>query len=465
MITFKHWLTEGIAQLSYLIGDDGTHTAAVIDPRPDVGVYVEAARAMGLAITHIFETHIHADYMSGSRELAARLGSAEICASGEGDAGYGFEVRRLKDGETFRFGSAVLRARFTPGHTPEHMSYEICDASKDLGRPWGVLTGDSLFVDSAGRPDLLGDEQTEELVGQLFHTLRDYYLGLGDEVIIYPCHGKGSACGPDIGERLTSTIGYEREHNRYLKIEDLGEFKKAMLAAGPPAPPHYGRLKKVNGAGPPVLGAAGPTVPAMPPEAFQEEVERGVGQLVDARHMLAFGGGHIPGAVNLGANKAEMSVFAGWALDPERPTLLVLEEDAALERVVALLVRTGFTKFGGYLAGGMMAWNNAGLPLARVGQMHAREVAAADGRVQVLDVRQDDEWERGHVPGARHVFVGELRDRAPELAKDRPVVTYCATGYRASLAASLLKRAGIEDVRSMPGSWQAWKASGLPVEK
>lgn len=464
MLTFKHWLTEGVAQISYLVGDDGEHTAAVIDPRPDVQIYLDAARQLGLAITHIFETHVHADFMSGARELAARLGgTARICASGAGDAEYGFEVTRLSDGDDFAFGSVVIRVRFTPGHTPEHMSFELCE-SENPDRPWGVLTGDSLFVASAGRPDLLGDEQTDELVEKLYATLNDYYMALDDDVIIYPCHGKGSACGPDIGERLTSTIGYERKNNRFLQCKDFESFKQAMVAGAPPAPHHYPRLKKVNAAGPPVLGT-GPDVAPLSPETFMQRLEPGDVQLVDSRHMLAFGGGHIPGAINLGAHKPEMSVFAGWVLDPDTPVLLVLESDDQLRHVVALLVRTGFVRFAGYLAGGMTAWDNAGLPLQPLAQMHARDVADGRGQLQILDVRQDDEWEQGHVPGATHQFVGDLADEGAALDKDKPVVTYCATGYRASLAASLLQRQGFQDVRSMPGSWQAWRANGLPVQK
>lgn len=463
MLTFKHWLAEGISQLSYLFGDDATRTAAVIDPRPDVDIYIQAAREEGLAITHVFETHIHADFMSGARELAARVGNARLCVSGEGGAAYGFDATLIKDGQTFEFGGVTLRARLTPGHTPEHLSYELCHTSEP-DRPWGVMTGDSLFVNSAGRPDLLGDEQTEQLVEQLYHTLTDYYLKLNDDVIIYPCHGKGSACGPSIGERLTSTIGYECRHNRFLQFNDLDSFKQAMLSDAPEAPTHYPRLKKVNSGGPPVLGV-GPIVPPLSATAFRDRVDQGEVQLIDARHMLAFGGGHIDGAINLGANKAEMSVYAGWTLDADTPILLVLEDDTQLPYVVALLVRTGFTKFAGYLAGGMTAWDNAGLPLRYVPQMHAEQVADALDELQVLDVRSDDEWEDGHVPQATRHFVGKLVDDAPDLDRDRPVVTYCATGYRANLAASLLQRHGFEDVRSMPGSWKAWKAANLTVKQ
>ena len=212
---FESVKTDGIAQISYLVGDSGTGTAAVIDPRPNVKVYLQLARKFGVSITHIFETHIHADFMSGSRELAAQAGGAKIYASGEGEASYDFDVEKIRGGDRFEFGGMVLTARHTPGHTPEHLSYELAEAESE-DQPWGVLTGDSLFVGSAGRPDLLGEEETEALTEKLFDTLREYYLKLDDGVIIYPCHGAGSACGADIGERPMSTIGYERRTNAFL---------------------------------------------------------------------------------------------------------------------------------------------------------------------------------------------------------------------------------------------------------
>lgn len=466
MLVFKRWLTEGIAQLSYLIGDDATQTAAVIDPRPDVQIYLDEARRLGLSITHIFETHIHADFMSGARELAHRLGDSVIYTSGEDDTDYGFECKRVHHGDTFQIGDVLLRVRATPGHTPEHVAYEICQVETP-DTPWGVFTGDSLFVDSAGRPDLLGDDQTDELVEKLYHTLTEYYLSLDDGVLIFPCHGKGSACGPDIGDRLSSSIGFERQHNRFLRYEDLEMFRQAMTSDAPPVPTHYPRLKKVNRDGPPLVHA-GPNVPALTPDAFRARLHQDGVQLVDARDMLAFGGAHIPKAINLGINKPEMTVFAGWVLDPEKPILLVLDRDEDIQRATRLLIRTGFTDFAGYLAGGMIAWNNNAGEIEHVIQMQAREVENNRQTLQVLDVRQDDEWQGGHIPGAKHHFVARLNDDGddPEgIDRSRPVLTYCTTGYRASLAASLLKRRGYEDVRNLPGSWKAWRAAELPVEE
>jgi hydroxyacylglutathione hydrolase len=459
-LRFMHFLTEGIAQLSYLVGDDSTGAAAVIDPRPDVDIYIDAARKHKLSITHVLETHIHADYVSGARELADRTG-AGIYLSREGGARYGFEHHEIRDGDRLEIGSPVLTCRHTPGHTPEHMSYLLSDKGEG-GPPWGVLSGDSLFVGSIGRPDLLGEEQTDELSNQLFDTMRDFYLRLDDDVLLYPGHGHGSPCGADIGDRLTSTIGRERKTNKFLQIEDRRRFIEHTLSTAPPVPKYYPRMKWINAEGPKVLGHL-PVVFGMPPERFQGAVKRGDYIVIDTRSMLAFGGGHVPGAINIGA-RAELSLWAGWMLDPDRPILLVLEDDAELESVLALFIRTGYIRFAGYLVGGMSAWTKAGLPIARIQQMSVHEVKEFH-RGQILDVRSASEWQGGHVPGAEHFFLPELRDRLNALDRNEPVITYCDSGYRASLASSILKAEGFHDVRNIPGSWQAWQSAGLPVEQ
>jgi hydroxyacylglutathione hydrolase len=455
---FEQILADGIAQCSYLLGDDGAGVAAVVDPRPDVGIYLDIARRYGLAITHVFETHIHADFMSGARELVERLGgNARLCVSAEGEAEYGFEHQDMRDGDVFAFGDLRLVARHVPGHTPEHLAFLLFEGEGD--DPWGVLTGDSFFVDSVGRPDLLGDDETEALTEALFHTTRDFYMGLPDHVIVYPGHGAGSACGPDIGDRMMSTIGYERRHNKYARIDDLDAFKKAMMEDAPPVPTHYPRLKKVNADGPAVLGNL-PRVSGLAPDAFAAAIETGDGQILDARDMLAFGGGHIPGAINIGA-RPELSVWAGWLLDPDRPIHLVVEDDRALPQVLRLLWRVGFTCFGGYLAGGVAAWQETGRPLRHIPQMTVHELKESEALP--LDVRKDEEWLGGHVPKARHIFLGELRERLGELDKEAEIATYCASGFRASIAASLLAARGFDRVRNVPGSWKAWQAAGLEV--
>ena len=459
-LRFEQILADGVAECSYLLGDDAAHVCAVVDPRPDVEIYLETARRFGLAITHVFETHIHADFMSGARELVDRLGGqAKLFVSAEGGADYGFEHKPLRDGDEFTFGKLRMRARFTPGHTPEHMSYLLFDG--DTETPWGVLSGDAFFVDSVGRPDLMGDDQTEELTEKLFHTVRDVFMALPDDVILYPCHGAGSACGPDIGDRMSSTIGYERRFNDYAKITDLDEFKRVMQENAPPVPTHYPRLKKVNAKGPEVLRNL-PRIEPMTVERFASATEGGA-QILDVRDMMDFGAGHVPGSLNIGA-RPELSVWAGWLLDPEKPIHLVLHDDSDLPDVLKLLWRTGFTKFGGYLVGGMAAWREAGRDFAQIPQISVHELKNAND-VTPLDVRKPDEWENGHVPGATHAFLGELRETMSDLDRSVPYATYCASGFRASIAASLLKKNGFDQVRNVPGSWKAWKAAGYETEK
>src|SRR5438552_4620772 len=296
-LVFKTIQTEGIAELCYLVGDNDEGIAAVFDPGADCDIYIEMAREASVAITHIFETHIHADLVSGSRELGARLESAKIYSSYEGGGEYGFENEKVKDDDRFTFGEVLITARHTPGHTPEHISYLLADAEVP-DEPWGILTGDSLFVSSAGRPDLLGEKHTQKLAEQQFRTLRDFYLKLPDHVMIYPNHGAGSPCGADIGARLTSTIGYERKFNKFLQFADAKSFTDFAIKTAPPVPHYYPLMKKVNAEGPAVLGNL-PRVPGRSPRAFKEAIEKKAGVLVDTRNMLAFGGGHIAGALNI----------------------------------------------------------------------------------------------------------------------------------------------------------------------
>ncbi len=460
-LIFERIHTEGIAELSYLLGDDSEGVAAVFDPTPDVEKYVELAREKSVSITHIFETHIHADLVSGARELCDRVKSAKVYVSHEEDAKYGFDHEKLADGDQFTFGETIITVRHTPGHTPEHVSYVLAEQDHS-DTPWGVLTGDSLFVDSAGRPDLLGAKETEELTRKLFDTLREFYLTLPDSVMIFPAHGHGSPCGADIGDRLQSTIGHERKFNPYLQITDFEKFKAHALDGAPPVPTYYPRMKKVNAKGPEILGNL-PRVAALPPKVFKEAVDNKEGTIIDTRMMLAFGGGHIKGALNIGASPM-LSIWAGWLLEPDEPILLVVDNDSEIDEVVKYFLRTGYTKFAGYLTGGMKAWDNAGFELEDVGQMTVHEIKDADSRLQVLDVRSPDEWQSGHIPGARHAFLPDLRKKVADLDREVPVAVYCDSGYRASIGTSILKQEKFKCVCNIPGSWQAWKKAKFPIE-
>lgn len=460
-LVFEQIVTEGLGDASYLVGDDSAGVAAVVDPLADVERYLALAHRHGLAITHVLQTHVHEDFASGANALAKRLGDAEIGVGGQDAPAYGYAHRPLRDGERLAFGTVVLTVRHTPGHTPEHVAVLVAEADTP-DDPWGVLSGGALLVGSAGRCDLLGPERAEALARAQFRTLRRVFLALPDGVAVYPAHVHGSPCGAALGERDSSTIGHERQHNPLLQAGDEDAFVRLALDGLPPKPSYYPRLKEAN-----TRGDAAPPLQGMRPLAV-EDFERACRaqdvQLVDTRDQLAFGGGHIEGALNLGAS-GKLSIWAGWMLDAEQPLLLVLDDDSQLDMVVQQFRRTGFHRFAGYLAGGMAAWRNAGKPLRSLPQWPVQRLHEELSRCTVLDVRSPEEWSKGHVPGARHVFLPELPQRLGELPADKPLAVYCDSGYRASLGASLLQRQGFERVASVPGSWQAWQGAKLPVER
>ena len=458
-VIFETVRTDGLAHLSYLIGDRSTGHAAVVDPRRDVEVYLELARQHDLTITHAVETHIHADFVSGSRELAARTGTAKVHVSAEGGAHYGFPHELLRDGSRIELGHVGLTAVHTPGHTPEHMAYL---ATAD-GKPWGYFSGDFLFAGSVGRPDLLGAAKTPGLAKALFRSLRTTLARLPDALPLYPAHGAGSPCGANICDRQ-STIGDERRNNPALQFADEAAFIDWVLHTAPPMPHYYPRMKKINAEGPEILNGL-PAVKWLAPEAFQRITASDV-QLIDNRTMLDFGGGHIPGSLNLGP-KPELSLWAGWMLDPEKRIALVLPRDKDLPEVVRQFIRVGFTSFAGALKGGMNAWVAAGLPVQALAQLPVQDLnhLTPSQAFQLLDVRTPHEWDEGHLPGARYLFLGDLPAKAKCLDPEKPAVVYCASGYRSSLAASLLQAKGFKHVRNVPGSYAAWTAAKFPVEK
>jgi len=460
-LVFERVVTEGLGDLGYLIGDDSAGTAAVIDPQADVDVYLQLARRHKVAITHVLQTHVHEDFLSGANELAARLGNATLCGSAEDAAPYGYAHEALHDGDCLTFGGTVLTARHTPGHTPEHMAFLVAEKGREQS-PYAVFTGGSLLINAAGRTDLLGPDQAQALTAAQYRTLYDFYLTLDDGVILHPTHAHGSPCGASIGDRLSSTIGYERRFNPHLQCRGEDEFRQFALDGLPPRPSYYPRLKESNTAGPPALHGL-PVAPPLPAKEFAKRVERGDAVVVDTRHMLAFGGGHIEGALNIGM-AAQLPIWAGWMLEPRQPLLLVMESDGALDQVLRLFLRTGFTRFAGYLVGGMTAWDNAGLQVVAMAQVTAPDVHERPGDFTLVDVRAPQEWASGHLPGARHVYLPDLPARAGELPRGKPVVVYCDSGYRASIGASVLQRAGIRGVANMPGSMQAWKRAGYPME-
>lgn len=464
---FETIVTLGLAHLSYIVGEVGGD-CAVIDPRRDVEAYLDLARERSARITHLIETHIHADFVSGSRELAARTG-ATIYAGASED--YRLEHRPVNGGDTLEVGGLCLRALHTPGHTPEHVSFVVSNAD-EADRPFAVFTGDTLFVGEVGRPDLIGGGTEGRLARQLYRSLFEKLLPLGDEVEIYPAHGEGSPCGGNIGDRRTSTIGYERLHNAKLQAGSEDEFVQSVLSGLPPAPRYYARMKEVNAHGPEVLGGL-PTVQPLPPEEFQRDCQEGRTVVLDTREIEAFGGAHVGGALNIPLRE-EFPVWCGWMLDcdPGQKILLVLEDESHLDEAVRQLLRVGFENICGYLQLGMRGWIEAGLPFATLPQLSVHELKArmergetSEGGLQLLDVRREDEWDEGHLPTARHVFAAFLGERLDELDRDRPVAVYCGSGYRASIAASVLQRNGFRAVYNVPGSMKAWKAAGFETVK
>ncbi|HEK1322158.1 MBL fold metallo-hydrolase [Pseudomonas aeruginosa] len=461
MLVFEPFYTDGLAQISYLIGDSKAAVAAVIDPRRDIDIYLQMAKARGLRIAYAIETHIHADFVSGAQALAKRTGAQII--GGRAD-NYEFELRQVSGGETIELGQATLQVMHTPGHTPEHISLQLFDAQQG-DQPIALFTGDTLFNLDVGRPDLLGEGSERKLAGALYHTLFDHYLPLGDRIEIYPCHGAGSACGKSIGDRRHSTLGSERLFNPALREQrSEDEFIDWLLADMPEPPRHYARLKQLNvRSAVQMEGASLP--PPLAPSEFETLAARGM-QIVDVRSILAFGGGHVPGAINI-ALRNEFVNWAGSMLDDARPILLVGESADDVHQAVTQLYRIGLDDIRGYLRNGMTDWQNAALPLNRLQEWTVHELNARREApdVQVLDVRSPQEVAAGRVPGARHIFVAHLADRLNELDPDKTTVTYCGSGYRASIAASILKKAGFRDVANVPGSWMAWKAANLPVQE
>lgn len=459
-VVLEQFKVPGLAQLSYLVGDSSAGLAAVIDPRRDVQIYIERARELGLRITHAIETHIHADFVSGTRQLHAAVG-AKVCGGRSDD--YEFELQQLEDGDSLPLGKLRLEVLSTPGHTPEHVSLLLFDREQG-DEPVAVFTGDTLFNLDVGRPDLVGDDGGTSNARELFHSIFDKLVPLGDRLEVYPGHGAGSSCGKSIGDRDQTTIGNERRFSEALKDRSESEFVDWILQGMPEPPSFYFYLKKVNARGAPLLGTC--VVPPAPlsPEQFAQAMKDCM--VLDTRSMLAFGGGHVPGALNIPL-RPQFATWVGWMVDPEQELLLVVESERDVMEVAEALFRIGFDRVRGYLHSGMPSWQNEARPLASVEQWTVRELERRrhDLDLTILDVRSPAEWESGHVPGAVHHFVPHLEEHLEELRRDQPLAVYCGTGYRATIGASLLKRHGFERVINIPGSWKAWQAADLPVQE
>jgi len=455
---FKQFYLGCLAQASYLIGDAGE--AAVVDPRRDVDEYLEEARRQGLAIRHVIETHLHADFVSGHRELAERAG-AKIYFGAK--AGARFDHVAVREADEIRMGDVVLRFLETPGHTPESVSVVVTDTSASP-EPAAVLTGDTLFIGDVGRPDLLGARMSaEELAGLLYDSLHRKLLALPDATTVYPAHGAGSLCGRNISSETSSTIGEQRRFNYALQPMSREEFVRMMTTDLPEAPAYFGRDVAINRAGARELAQL-PEPPACPPEAVARLAQRGA-TVLDTRPAAAYGAAHVPGSLHVGLS-GQFASWAGALLSPETPIVLVAEEPERASEARVRLARVGLENVAGWLEGGIEGWEESGRELTATEQMapdELRERLREGSELTVLDVRRPPEWRAGHIEGALNVPLADLPARAGELPQDAPLAIICASGYRSSIASSVLERAGIRRASNVVGGMTAWTAAKNPV--
>jgi hydroxyacylglutathione hydrolase len=464
---FHQRFVPGLAIASYVVGDEKTGDAAVVDPTRDVADFINFARDNDLHIRHIIETHVHADFVCGSKELKARLGDEPtIHCSGYGgdDWTQPYADEYVKAGDTIEMGEVTFGFQPTPGHTPEHIGITLFDTSRSSDVPWVMFSGDFLFVGDVGRPDLLGEEQKKELAHQLYESVFQRLNDLPDITEVYPAHGAGSLCGKAIGSRRSSTVGYERKFNPSLQKKPEEQWVKDLLDEMPLSPPYFKRMKQVNRDGPAIIG---PEPPGQKRWGARQVYERVCEDclMVDVRSKESFAAAHIPNAINIPFGQ-NLPTWAGWVLPYDRPILLVADEPAQVDRVVTHLLRVGFDDVQGYLEGGIGSWETGGLPLSTLSTMSVHDLdklRKAEKQLTILDVRTEKEWNDGHIEGATHVHGGTLQERVEELPKDKPVAVVCGSGYRASIASSFLKRHEFEDVTNVIGGMSAWKAAELPT--
>ena len=430
---------EGLGNSSYLL-DLSDGRALVIDPERDPAPYLAAAGRRGLVIAYAAETHLHADFVSGSRELAAR--GAQVIAAAAG--GLEFGHLGLGDGDELDLGGLMLRALATPGHTPEHLAYLLLDGT----RPAGLFSGGSLLVGAVARTDLIDPEQTDTLARALWRSLHERVLTLPDDLAVYPTHGAGSFCSAPAGAERTTTIGREKAANPLLAAPSEDAFVAALLAGLGTYPPYFGRLRAVNRRGPAVYGPEPPPLAALTADEVRRQAADGA-RLVDARPLTAFAAGHIPGALSIPLRDA-FATWLGWLADPSEPLIIVLDDSQDRDDLVRQALKIGYENLAGELAGGMAAWTG---PTGHVGLIQAGQVSGP-----VLDIRQDAEYGAGHIPGASHIELGALAGGRARIASG-PLTLICGHGERAMSAASLLAAAGHRDLTVAVGGPDDWAAA------
>lgn len=452
--------TPGISHYAYLIADGGE--AMVVDPRRDVEEYLDGARGLGAEIRYVVETHRQEDFVMGSAHLAALTGAQVINGNHEL---FGHGDLRLNDGDTFRVGSLRVQALHTPGHTPESLSYAVYtdpdNISLEQSVPWCVFTGDTLFFGTTGRTDLSDADQSEENAGLLHDSVHRKLANLGDTTLVLPAHGPGSVCGSGMAERPYSTIGDEKRYNEVFTL-NRDAFSKKKGGERLSRPPYFRHMEQVNleGGIPPRQSAG--VVTLLDIDAFTEMMAEGV--VYDTRDPEGFVGGHIGGSYSIWTGG--LPVFGGWAGTETTSICLVTDREADIDTAASHLSRIGIDHIRGGLAGGFGAWRSSGKPLAFAGRITPLELFERQAEFQVLDVREIDEFDEGHILGATHLFVGHLVNAVGNLVLDRhkPVAVTCTVGHRAGLGVSILLKAGFTDVRNLLGGMKAWQALELPTE-
>jgi hydroxyacylglutathione hydrolase len=460
----RQFVIEGLGHISTLIADESARVAVVVDPRRDVDVYLREAAERDLRITHVVETHLHNDYVSGARELAARTGATQVIGAG---AALAYEHRPVGNGESFAVGRLQLTPLDTPGHTPEHVVYAVADRSRSR-EPALLLTGGSLLVGAVGRTDLLGTENAVPYARAMFSSLHGVILTYDDGVIVLPTHGAGSLCSTGISSTPYSTIGYERQTNPMIQPTEVELFVSTLLAGQPAFPRYFARMRPVNQAGPRPVGV----IPdAHPLQLNEVDARLADGALVvDTRQPVAHTVAHIPGSLSIPTGTS-FGTWLGWVVEPDRRIVVVLDEPADWDDLIRQALRIGFDgAIVGHVRGGFDAWIESGRPIESTGRLTVEELArrgAAGDELAplVIDVRQPAEFASEHIPGSWHIAAGSLPDRLAELPRDRPIATICGSGYRASIAASLLRQAGFEDVSWVANGVPSWRAAGLPIER
>jgi glyoxylase-like metal-dependent hydrolase (beta-lactamase superfamily II)/rhodanese-related sulfurtransferase len=458
---FKQFYLGCLAHASYLIGSEGE--AAVVDPQRDVDQYITEAAALGFKIKYVIETHLHADFVSGHRELAARTGADIIFGS---KAGATFPHRAVQDGEEIQLSRVTLRFLETPGHTAESISILVID-NEVSPQPQKVLTGDALFIGDVGRPDLAGGRgyTAEQMAAMLYDSLHKKLMKLDDAVEVYPAHGAGSMCGRNISKETSSTIGEQRRFNYALKPMSKDQFVSMMTVDLPEAPAYFPRDAEINRTGAASLAAL-PRPKELSPEEASARARQGH-LILDARSSAAYGNGHVPGALNI-ALSGQFATWCGTLIATGTPIVLIADNVSEVDEAVTRLARVGIESVAGYLRGGMQAWDQAGLATEAIAQMpvdelHSRIAEGAD--LQVIDVRRPGEYNNGHAPGAINVTLAHLDEEASQLNANRPTAVICQSGYRSSAATGILARRGFRNVFNVVGGTSAWINAGYDVEQ